>query len=514
MQNTSRGLAQNADAVHKVENLVIGTGYGGAVAAYRLASAGHAVRMLEMGMRWNMPGKEGKVFPKMYQPDWRAMWYRNATRMPVAKFLGFSVDSSIKPGPGIIDWRNFGEMGVYVGRGVGGGSLVNGGMAPRPRREMVARQLTTVDVDKFFDIYLPRAEERLCIGVIPKYFRETSPYYQFSRTGRRDAERAGFKVVVVPNNYDWEYMQLEALGEVPKSALDGQLMFGNDYGKRDLTKTYIAYAEETGNVAIDTMTEALEIKPIDSGGYSVTTQVRSFEGEIIAKPTYHAQRVYLGAGSIGTTEILLRSKESGALENLSDDLGDDWGPNGNTMFGRANHLWRPTGSRQSTIPIMGVDNWESKTPCFTEIVPFFVGMGLDLYLQLYLSIGDNPHRAKCSMQDGALAINWTREMSSASIFNTRTTFDRINKQQGTMYRIDLFGKGKQFSDDLTYHPLGGAVLGKVTDDYGRVRGYKDLYVTDAALIPQILGANPYLTITALAERLMDEVLEKDIGADS
>ena len=54
----------------------------------------------------------------------------------------------------------------------------------------------------------------------------------------------------------------------------------------------------------------------------------------------------------------------------------------------------------------------------------------------------------------------------------------------TIYRYDLFGSSnKVFADDFTYHPLGGCVLGKATDNYGRLHGYSGLYVMDGALIP-------------------------------
>lgn len=60
---------------------------------------------------------------------------------------------------------------------------------------------------------------------------------------------------------------------------------------------------------------------------------------------------------------------------------------------------------------------------------------------------------------------------------------------------------KDVAAGFTAHPLGGAVLGKVTDDFGRVKGHKGLHVMDGAAIPGSTGAvNPSLTISALAER--------------
>src|SRR5206468_629333 len=59
-------------------------------------------------------------------------------------------------------------------------------------------------------------------------------------------------------------------------------------------------------------------------------------------------------------------------------------------------------------------------------------------------------------------------------------------------------------------PLGGLVLGKATDNYGRVKGYPNLYVVDGSLIPGSTGVNPFVTITALAERNIERVLAEDV----
>jgi cholesterol oxidase len=54
------------------------------------------------------------------------------------------------------------------------------------------------------------------------------------------------------------------------------------------------------------------------------------------------------------------------------------------------------------------------------------------------------------------------------------------------------------------------VLGEATDDYGRVKGYRNLYVTDGSLIPGSTGVNPFVTITAPAERNIERVLAEDL----
>jgi cholesterol oxidase len=61
----------------------------------------------------------------------------------------------------------------------------------------------------------------------------------------------------------------------------------------------------------------------------------------------------------------------------------------------------------------------------------------------------------------------------------------------------------------TMHPLGGAVLGRVCDSFGRVLGYDGLHVVDGALLPGTSGcANPSLTIAAFAERAMQRIVHE------
>jgi cholesterol oxidase len=107
-------------------------------------------------------------------------------------------------------------------------------------------------------------------------------------------------------------------------------------------------------------------------------------------------------------------------------------------------------------------------------------------------------------------LDWRTSWKQPSIDAARTIFDRINAKEGTIYRTDLFGAYKIWGDHLTYHPLGGAVLDRATDNHGRLHGYRGLYVIDGALIPGNASVNPFVTITALAERNIEEIITKDL----
>ena len=81
-----------------------------------------------------------------------------------------------------------------------------------------------------------------------------------------------------------------------------------------------------------------------------------------------------------------------------------------------------------------------------------------------------------------------------------------------VHRDDIFN-GKVFAPH-TVHPLGGAVRGRATDGFGRVKGYDNLYVNDASLVPGYIGCNPFMSITALAERNIEGILKGRRDADA
>ncbi|MER7759720.1 GMC oxidoreductase [Streptomyces sp. NPDC097619] len=491
-----------------VPALVIGTGYGGAVTALRLAQAGVDVQMIEMGMAWDTPGTDGKIFANTTKPDYRSFWLRTRTKQPLSNFLGFPLDKDIPRYTGILDAEEFAGITVYQGRGVGGGSLVNGGMAVTPRRDRFGAVLPTVDVNEMYDVYYPRANAGLGVTNVDPAWWESAACYQYARVGRKHAQRSGFPFVFVPNVYDWEYMKQEAAGNAPKSALEGEVLYGNNHGKKSLQKTYLAQARATGRVTISPLHRVTSVAPAAGGGYTVTVDALNTNGDTVAVKTVTAAKVFFAAGSVGTSKLLVRLKATGVLPDLNDQIGKGWGDNGNVMCGRANHMWDATGKLQASMPTAGIDNWDAGG-AFAEVAP--LPTGIETYASFYLSITKNPNRAEFSWNPatGKVDLSWQTAMKQPSIDMAKTIFDKINSKEGTIYRTDLFGLNKIWGDHLTYHPLGGAILGRATDNHGRLHGYSGLYVMDGALIPGNTSVNPFVTITALAERNIEHIIATD-----
>ncbi|MGR3873103.1 GMC oxidoreductase [Streptomyces graminifolii] len=499
-------------AVQSAPAIVIGSGYGGAVAALRLGQAGITTLVLEMGRLWNTPGADGKVFCSTAAPDQRSMWFKTRTEAPLATFLWLDlVNKDISLYPGVLDRVHYDNMSVYVGRGVGGGSLVNGGMAVTPLQSYFTEQFPTVDAIQMYGTYFPRARTMLGVNTVDPTWFESTEWYQFTRTSRKAAANAGLKTTFVPNVYDFGYMQKEAAGTATKSALAQEVIYGNNYGKKSLDKTYLASALGTGKVTIHTLEKVRAITRASDGSYVLTVDRIDNTGAVVETKQYSCTYLFLGGGSLGTTELLVRARDTGTLPALDATVGAGWGPNGNTMVGRANHIWDTTGANQATMPVMGIDDWaNTANPVFAEIAP--LPIGFETWVSLYLAITKNPQRASFTYDSasGTVKLGWTAAQSAVSVAMAKKLFDRINAANATLYRYDLFGSSsKVFADDFCYHPLGGCVLGKATDNYGRVKGYSKLYITDGSLVPGNIGVNPFVTITALAERTLERVLAED-----
>ncbi|WP_230464130.1 GMC oxidoreductase [Nocardia seriolae] len=490
--------------------LVIGTGYGGAVAALRLAQAGQSVVMVEKGMSWTQPGSDGKVYCNMLKPDGRSFWLRTKTVQPINHFMGAPYDKSIPSYTGVLDAEEFSGIRIYQGRGVGGGSLVNGGMAVTPKQENFGSILPSVDAGEMYATYYPRANAGLKVNNIDQTWFESAECYQFARVGRKQAERSNFSWTFVPNVYDFNYMKQEQANTAPRSALNAEVIYGNNYGKNALDKTYLAAASGTGKVTIVPQHVVTTVAPANGGGFTVTMNQIDTSGNTVKSKTVTAQKVFFAAGSVGTSKLLVTQKATGKLPNLPDSIGSGWGNNGNVMVARQNQAWDATGSLQSCIPCLGIDNWaDSGGPAFAAVSPF--PAGIETFASLYLAITKNPNRGKFTYNSGSggVDLNWQTAWNQPSIDAAKRIFDKINSKEGTIYRTDLFGEYKTWGDDFAYHPLGGCVINVSTDNYGRLTQYPGLYVIDGSLIPGLTTVNPFVTMTALAERNIEKIIADD-----
>ncbi|REC48493.1 GMC family oxidoreductase N-terminal domain-containing protein [Chryseobacterium pennipullorum] len=480
--------------------LIIGSGYGGAVSALRLCEAGKKVIMLEMGLNWE---KAGIPFSNLLKPGKSAAWLKKKS---IAPFMNIF---SLTPFTGTLDRLDFDHINIWVGRGVGGGSLVNGGMAVTPKESYFREVFPDLDAEQFYSFYFPLVQKELKVNVIDEQFLQECPYYKFTRVGEEEAHKAGFKTIRVPNVYDFKYMEKEFRNEVPRSALNTEVIYGNNHGKNSLDKTYLRKALETGNLEILDLHHVQNMKLNDDKTYTVSAHHIDTSGNIIADKTFTCKKLILAAGTMGTLQLLLRSNAVNGFP-LHEKVGKNWGNNGNFMTGRnwVKPLSGGTGSKQSTIPVGGVDNWEDKEhPFFTEIAP--LPMGMDVATALYLLINRVEKKGEVAFDKtrDILTLKWDESNTVKMRENAKYFVRKMNTANGGTRSHFLFNNG--FGADICYHPLGGCVLGEATDRYGKVKNHDNLYVLDGSLIPGTIGVNPFVTITAIAEYCIENLIRQN-----
>lgn len=486
---------------HDYETIIIGTGYGAAVAALRLTEKGIPVLMLEMGKDWS---KMDIPFSKMTKPNKFSSWLKRKSIAPFGNIFRFK-----QKYVGVLDRVTYDNIKVYTGRGVGGGSIVNGGMAVMPRQADFKEAFPQLDTHLFYQTYFPLAKEMLQVNTIDHTFYQETPYYHFSRVGQFQAEQAGYRTRFIPNVYDFKYMEQEAKGEVPQSALDGEVIYGNNHGKMSLDKTYLKQALATGLVKILPLHQVDFISRNPKGKYELMVHQLNNEGEVIAEKKMQCKNLFMGAGSLGSTSLLVKSKALATLPHLNEDIGKHWGNNGNVMTGR-NFVKGGVHRKQSCIPVVSIDNRDDPNDYFlAEIAP--LPMNLETWTTLYLLITKvkNDGFFFYDKKTNQVKLSWSKANASTLREKARAFVKSMNRATGGTRAHLLFKNG--IGENICYHPLGGCVLGKATDDIGRVKGYDNLYIIDGSMVPGGIGANPFLTITALAEYCVERVLEEDFG---
>jgi cholesterol oxidase len=507
--SSARAWASDSDFVPAV---VIGSGFGGAVAALRLGQAGIDTVVLERGRRWPIR-PNGDTFATFEKPDGRAYWLRDHTGEAI---LGLpQLEKPIDRYVGVLDVIEGNGIFIGAGAGVGGGSLVFNAIIVKPRRELFERVFPrAIDFDEMNDVYYPRVRQIIGSAPIPSDVLATE-YYRSSRVSLDQAQRAGFPTRTVDLAVDWDIVRDEIAGHRVPSAIAGQSFYGlNSGAKRSLDHNYLAMAEATGHVEVLPLHSVVAIERGQGGRYAVTTFRLSDEGEVVGAPQrLVCKHLFLAAGSVGTTSLLVRARETGALPALNEHVGRHWAANGDLPVTRGALPFTNagTGGPAGHFILEDLENPFGPTSLVELVLPPHIASALAVsgappHFANYASLGIPPAIGSFRYDPAtdAVGLNWPSADPRLANFlaAAQQTCSVLDQSNGSLtLGINPF---------VSAHPLGGAVLGKVCDLEGRVQRHPGLYVVDGALIEGNTGlANPSFTIAALAERCMDHIIERD-----
>jgi cholesterol oxidase len=481
-----------------VEAIVIGSGFGGAVASLRLGQAGVETIVLERGRRWRIT-PAGDTFSTYQYPDGRSAWLSNTTLFPGAQV-------PIPVYTGVLDLKVGQGVNAYRGAGVGGGSLVYNAITYQPTKENFYQIFPrNIDYDELDRVYYPRVRSIIKPAPIPDDILQT-PYYLSNRIFAEQATRAGFTPRKLDLAINWDIVRQEIAGQKVASVITGQVSYGNNSGaKNSVDQNYLKLAEATGNVEIRPLHVVTLIEELNGKKFRVYCNQINEQGVVIAQKSYVCRYLFLAAGSIGTTELLLRAKNKGTLRRLNDKVGKFWGTNSDALgLTVANTLTNPTQGGPAGFVIEDLQN--SIAPVTLEPVPFpFVPEGL--IAALCLSITKPEGYLTYNQSTDSADLFWPKDSANNQklLQAFLSTYQRLNQANNT-----TLAGSPDFS--ATAHPLGGATIGKVCNQFGQVLGYPNLFVVDGALIPGATGCvNPSLTIAALAERSLDRFLNRIPG---
>ncbi len=514
---------------------VVGSGFGGAVMAYRLAERGYSVVILERGREWT-PDK----YPRDLNDDW--------------------IFDPEEPAHqhGWLDLRLFDDMAVAQGAGLGGGSLIYANILVDAPAAMFRRGWPAGLDYQELQPYYRKVEAMLEPSSIPD--NQLTERFKLMREG---AQQLGYGnrfeklPLAVRFDNDWHYGLEDPFN--PKWSKSTKNVFGKTQGtcihlgncdigcdvqaRNTLDLNYLAGAQKfDADIKVLHLVRSLEL--VDDG-YRVNFERIDEERKTLIPGSLNARHVVLSAGSIGSTELLLRCRDQyKTLPKLSRTLGKGWSANGDfvtpAFYGsrKINATQGPTIS--SSIDFLDgvaegqsffiedggfpdvINNYLSarhkrfvwswryrktlrdirrlrkKHPLFDNVMPWFA-QGIDAANgRLYLG------RRWYSPWKKSLKMDWDVRRSTALIEAIIHMHKRLATATGAE-SVWVPPTWSLFKNLVTPHPLGGCNMGVdrdngVVDQYGRVFGYPNLYVVDGAMLPEAIGKNPSKTIAALAER--------------
>jgi cholesterol oxidase len=337
----------------------------------------------------------------------------------------------------------------------------------------------------------------------------------------------------------------------------GECMTGCRRGaKNTLVVNYLYLAERAGAVVMP-MTTARALEPLPGRGWRVGTVPTSWlgQGRLVTwrRRVITAEQVVLAAGTYGTQKLLHSMALTGKLPDLSPRLGQLTRTNSESLLGA---VARRDAARDRADFSQGVAITSSFCPeAGTHVEPVRYGHGSNLMGLFGTLLVDGPEgderqppgwgrlvSAVARQPRALLRLLDLREWSSRTVIalvmqardNSLTLFAkrgpfggvRLSSRQGhgqpnpTWLPVGhdvvrrLAAKmggtpsgtwGEIFGMPMTAHFLGGCPIGAspaagVVDPWHRVYGYEGLHIVDGSAVPANPGANPALTITAMAER--------------
>ena len=518
--------------------IVIGSGFGGSVAAHRLAEKGYRVAVMEMGRRWT-PESLPRTSWSIHRWFWR----------PKLGLRGF------------FNMRLFRHATIFHGCAVGGGSITYAGTLLAPGLQVfdvgswkgLADWKTEMPPHYETAAHMLGVTENTILGPADDLLRRTAQAagcgqtFYLSRVGIFQPPGSG-----PGRSFPDPFFGGDGPERTGCVACGGCIM-GCRYGaKNTLDLGYLYLAEKRG-ARVFAETRVVDVKPFagtsdGSAGYEVRT-VKSTACFWHQPRRFTCAGVVFSASSLGTMELLFRLKEKNSLPSISAQLGKHVRTNSESLIGA-----RVPGCRTDLSQGIAIGSGvyiDEHT--HIEAVRYPSGSDTMCFLTTLLTDGrPGPGRIALWLRNvcGAILrhplrsfrlfqpLGWARESVILLCMQALEGHIEMRWQRPWFWPFHkaLVSRGDRvptyipranefarkfaevaggspmsmlpeivFNIPGTAHCIGGCVIGAsaesgVVDCRQRVFGYRNMYICDGSVIAANLGVNPSLTITALAER--------------
>ena len=549
MRRLSKSIA---DLKLRYDVIVVGSGYGGGVAASRLARAGKRVAVLERGREFAIGDFPDRLIEAQEQ-------------------FQVSNDGQHVSGSrlGLYDLHLGKDIHVFVGCGLGGGSLINANVSLPPDARVWDDPVWPEEIgaDQTRQEGFARAKEVLR----PVPYPDTTPLHKLKalevsgNAMRKD-------VIRPPINVTFERQVNYAGVEQPACTLCGDCCSGCNVGSKNTVQvTYVADAYNHG-AEIFTEMRVSHVRA-ERGRWRVFLDPLGHEREKFAanEQSVTADVVILAAGTLGSTEILLRSREEGLP--ISDQIGRRFTGNGDVLAFAYNNNVPVNGVGVGEPPIASTD---PVGPCITGLIDlrgterledgmvieegsipaglapllpalmaggakhwhdtdkgiidaleergrerqsllFGAYQGAVYRTQTYLVMSHDDAKGRITLEKDNLKVTWPGVAKQPIFKAVEDNLKKATQATGGTFTRNPMSDTFLGNNLVSVHPLGGCVMGhdrasgvvnhkcQVFDGRPQASAgavHAGLYVCDGSIVPRPLGVNPLLTITALAERAM------------
>ena len=514
--------------------VIIGSGFGGSVAALRAAEKGYRVGVMEAGRRW-----QDEDIPKTNWDLKHYLWF------PAAELYGIQR----------IEYLD--DALILCGAGVGGGSHVYGNTLYVPPKQFF-NSPGWAGITDWADELAPCYDQaRRMLGVVRYPYMPTDVDRYMHQVAIDMGKGETFNKAPVGVYFGVPGVEADdpyfgGIGPRRTGCIScGNCQVGCGHNaKNKITTNYLYLAEKLG-VEIHELHEVYDLVPLDASGFEVHARHPGW-GQRAAhrhRHTYTAEQVIVAAHAYGSSKLLHHMQDKGRLRGLSSELGKRARTNSEQILSitRTHEQWKRDPEKIHIAPGSVAITCGVWPDALTSIEPVYYGVGSSLFALLFTrhQHGEQKHPLASWLKEliehptevlGFFDVrHWSERMAIMLCMQTTDTSIELYWHDGLLRSRRGSGTPptvhipvvEEFADRLskkmdsregalvtevinrtaTAHFTGGIPIGDrsetgAVDPYHRVFGQPGLHVMDGSVMPANPGVNPSLTITALAERAM------------